>query len=145
MLSNQDCQDVVQGHRWADTEGITITNSTIETDIRLIAIGCQIALLTAHLVWFHYFVLSLPAVLLLLPQVTNRSFTITHRIQTALALLICLFLIGVQPCDSFMHPSATEHGIQTAVANAILLVMLVWNWSAARVDPSSQKDVSVES
>lgn len=53
-----------------------------------------------------------------------------------------LLLIGVQPCDRFMHPSATEHVIQTAVANAILLVMLVWNWSGDRVNLSPRKVMS---
>jgi len=122
-----------------NTDEYTIANTTIENDIRLIAIGCQMALLTAHLVRFHYFVLSLPAFLLLLPQVTQRGFTVSHRIQTGLALLVCLFLIGVQACDRFMHPSATEHVIQTVAANAILLAMLVWNWPAPRsgiADPS---------
>jgi len=107
------CQSSAKRHKLENTDEYTIANTTIENDIRLIAIGCQMALLTAHLVRFHYFVLSLPAFLLLLPQVTQRGFTVSHRIQTGLALLVCLFLIGVQPCDRFMHPSATEHVIQT--------------------------------
>jgi len=133
------CQSSAKSDRLVNTDENAIANLTVENDLRLIAIGCQITLLTAHLVWFHYFVLSLPAFLLLLPQVTQRGFTVSHRIQTGLALLVCLFLIGVQACDRFMHPSATEHVIQTVAANAILLAMLVWNWPAPRsgiADPS---------
>jgi hypothetical protein len=137
MPSIRGYQDSAQSDAIADTDGNPIAKSTVENDIRLIAIGCQIALLTAHLVWFHYFVLSLPAFLLLLPQVTQRGLTIRHRIQTGLALFVCLFLIGVQPFDRFMHPAVTEHVIQTAVANAILLVMLAWNWPESRVEALS--------
>jgi hypothetical protein len=122
----------------ADMRGVH-PESAVDEDIRLIAIGCQIALLTSHLVWFHYLVLSLPAFLVLLPQVTHRDFPAGHRILVGLALLVCLAFLGFKPFDSFMQSSTVQRLVQAGFANAVLFTMLAWDnpkneveWRATR-------------
>jgi hypothetical protein len=85
----------------------------------LLAMACQVQLLTLHLVWYHYFVLSLPAVLVL----TQRAVVSSSRVEQAvLAICIvwCLLLLGMTGFDEWLASSPTEHFHRCLVANGLL-------------------------
>lgn len=89
-----------------------------------IAAGCQIQLLTSHLVWFHYCVLSLPAVFVILKQAVH---SVTRGEQVLLVVIIvwCLLLLGVNPIDGWLASAHTEHMLRCLIANVLLLVTLL--------------------
>ena len=64
-------------------------NSEIAT---WLAIGCQIHLLTSNLVWYHYFVLSLPATLIVLRQAAVSSNRL-GKCAIGVTVLWCLMLL----------------------------------------------------
>ncbi len=101
------------------------SQETSATDIaKWLAIGCQIHLLTSNLVWYHYFLLSLPAVLVILREV---AFTPSRRDAIFLSgiLLWCLLLLGLQPVDKLLPSPPVEHMFRCAIANGILLLLLI--------------------
>ena len=93
---------------------------------RWLAMGCQIHLLTSHLVWYHYFVLSLPAILVLLKSVVSSTSAIRHRVILSLVLLWCLVLLGIEPLDGLLSSPPEEHFLRCLFANTFLLALLVW-------------------
>lgn len=98
---------------------------THSTDLATwLAIGCQIHLLTSNLVWYHYFLLSLPAVLVILREVV---FTRSRRDAIFLSgiLLWCLLLFGMQPVDKLLSSPSVEHMLRCTIANMILLILMV--------------------
>ncbi len=101
------------------------SQETRSTDLAMwLAIGCQIHLLTANLIWFHYFLLSLPAVLVILREVV---FTPSRRDAMFLSgiLLWCLLLLGLQPVDELFASPPVEHMVRCTIANGILLLLIV--------------------
>ena len=97
-----------------------------DRDIRWLAIGCQIHLLTSHLVWYHYFVLSLPAVLVILKYTVTTSAAMSLRVVPILILVWCLVLLGLEPIDGLLSSPPDEHFLRCLLANAFLLAMVVW-------------------
>ena len=88
------------------------------------AIGCLIHMLTSNLVWYHYGMLSLPAMIVML----RRVVTSTSRAEATLLggiLLWCLLLIGLQPTDEIITSPPNEHFLRCTIANVLLLILVV--------------------
>ena len=91
----------------------------------LLAMACQVQLLTLHLVWYHYFVLSLPAVLVL----TQRAVVSRSRVEQVVlttSIVWCLLLLGMTGFDEWLASSPAEHFQRCFVANALLLMPGGW-------------------
>ncbi len=100
----------------------------------LLAMACQVQLLTLHLVWYHYFVLSLPAVLVL----TQRAVVSRSRVEQVVlttSIVWCLLLLGVSGFDEWLASSPAEHFQRCFVANALLLLLL-WMPSGCLLFPA---------
>ena len=76
--------------------------------------------------WYHYFVLSLPAVLVVLQCIVSSTSPISLRLMLSLILLWCVVLLGLEPIDGLLSSPPVEHFLRCLVASAILLVLLVW-------------------
>ena len=89
-----------------------------------LAIGCLILLLTSNLVWYHYGLLSLPAMLVVLRQVVSFD---SWRDEMSLGgiLMWCLLLIGLQPIDEFLASPPSEHFVRCAIGNLMLLILVM--------------------
>ena len=86
--------------------------------------GLQVFLLTSHLVWYHYFALSLPAVLLVISRAI-RSASIADRVVLLMVAGWCLILLGIDPVDRILHSPPEEHMLRCLVANFLLLIATV--------------------
>ena len=86
--------------------------------------GLQVFLLTSHLVWYHYFVLSLPAVLLVISRAI-RSASIADCVVFLLVAVWSLILLGIGPVDRMLHSPPEEHMLRCLVANVLLLIVVV--------------------
>ncbi len=98
---------------------------THSTDIALwLAFGCQSHLLTSHLVWYQYCVLSLPAMLVILREAVPAP-SKSEAIIPSVLLLWCLLLIGLQPLDEWLASAPNEHCLRCTISNGMLLFILV--------------------
>lgn len=86
--------------------------------------GLQIYLLTSYLVWFHYFVLSLPA-LLWCVWLGIRSCSRVERWLFFAIAVWCFVLLGFRPLDALIASKHEEHCVRCFLANVLLLVTLV--------------------
>ena len=86
--------------------------------------GLQIHLLTSHLVWFHYLVLSLPA-LLWCVWLGARSHSRVERFLFFGIAAWCFVLLGFEPLDALMASQREEHFVRCFLANALLMVIVV--------------------
>lgn len=86
--------------------------------------GLQIHLLTSHLVWFHYFVLSLPA-LLWCVWLGIRSASRVERFLFFAIAAWCFVLLGFRPLDALIASKHEEHFVRCFLANVLLLVIVV--------------------
>lgn len=104
---------------WRGSGALPLLEGRTDESALLLAMACQVQLLTLHLVWYHYFVLSLPAVLVL----TKRAVVSSSRVeQSMLATCIvwCLLLLGMTGFDEWLASSPTEHFHRCLVANGLL-------------------------
>ena len=108
-----------QGSRSEDRSGCAGTNIA-----RWLAIGCQIQLLTSNLVWYHYFILSIPAMLVVLREVSAVTGRFDKCIIGAIAVW-CLLLLGLEPIDELLQSPPNEHMWRCLLANLMLIVLLV--------------------
>lgn len=60
--------------RRRQTLPVVYSNSTFETRRQLsyLALGCLLVVLLPHLAWLHYFIITVPALLLVLPQANEE-------------------------------------------------------------------------
>jgi hypothetical protein len=86
--------------------------------------GLQIHLLTSHLVWFHYLVLSLPA-LLWCVWLGARTNSRVERFLFFGVAAWCFVLLGFEPLDALMASQREEHFVRCFLANALLMVIVV--------------------
>jgi hypothetical protein len=89
-----------------------------------VAIGCLIHLLTSNLVWYHYGLLSLPAMIVVLRDVV-RSASWHDTMFLGGILLWCMLLIGLQPIDDWLASPPNEHFLRCLIGNLMLLSMVV--------------------
>ena len=114
-------------HSESRPEGRSGTNAGLRYNSEIVtwlAIGCQIHLLTSNLVWYHYFVLSLPATLIVLRQAAVSA----HRLEKCVIgfiVLWCLMLLGLEPIDRILFSPQAERMLRCAVANLILLIAVL--------------------
>ena len=92
-----------------------------------IALGCQIQLLTSHLVWYHYCVLAIPAILVALRTAITAE-SIALKILLSTILLWCVLLLGVQPFDNWILSSHEEQMLRCLLGNGGLLFLTVWGF-----------------
>ncbi|MBL8811571.1 MAG: hypothetical protein JNM43_15485, partial [Planctomycetaceae bacterium] len=86
--------------------------------------GLQIHLLTSHLVWFHYLVLSLPA-LLWCVWLGARSHSRVERFLFFGIAAWCFVLLGFEPLDALIASQREEHFVRCFLANVLLMVIVV--------------------
>jgi hypothetical protein len=79
--------------------------------------------LTSNLVWYHYGLLSIPAIIVVLRQIV-RSAARGEALLLGGILLWCLLLIGVQPIDQLLESPPNEHFLRCTIANVLLLLNL---------------------
>ncbi len=92
--------------------------------------GLQIHLLISELVWFHYFVLSLPAFL----RVMTMAYFTDDKTQKLFFVTIglwALLLLGIEPIDRLLRSSHEELLLRCWFANFLLLVTVVSGPSGA--------------
>ncbi|MCA9064248.1 MAG: hypothetical protein KDA96_14360 [Planctomycetaceae bacterium] len=94
------------------------------SDARLLVVGVMTYLLTARLVWFHYLVLSIPAILYLIGHIF-RTPDRTEQIILSLIVVWTTLLIGLQPPDFWIGSTQEEHMLRCFLANTILLSMVL--------------------
>ena len=102
---------------------------TVQDDALALALGCQIFLLSSKLVWYHYLVLSLPAVLVGLKFAVDQR-RLTERLVLGCAVLWSVLLIGVAPIDSWLASSAEEHRLRCVMGNVLLFALLLMRFTA---------------
>jgi len=128
-------------HSESRSEDRSGTNAGLRYNSEIVtwlAIGCQIHLLTSNLVWYHYLVLSLPATLIVLRQAavsTNRL----EKCVIGVTVLWCLMLLGLEPIDRILFSPQTERMLRCAVANLILLIVVL-GFGLTRVGDTSNND-----
>ena len=91
-------------HSESRSEDRSGTNAGLRYNSEIVtwlAIGCQIHLLTSNLVWYHYFVLSLPATLIVLRQAAV-SVNRLEKCAIGVTVLWCLMLLGLEPIDGIL-------------------------------------------
>jgi hypothetical protein len=86
--------------------------------------GLQIHLLTSHLVWYHYCVLSLPAVLWVLHLASQCRDNVVRALTVVIGLW-CLLLLGLGPLDAWIGSSQEERCLRCFCANLLLLLMTI--------------------
>ena len=92
--------------------------------------GLLIFNLTARLVWFHYLVLSLPAVLMAATAWCQPDRPSIGRLpRPVAALILCnavLLLLGIQTLDdAWIGSTPAEHAVRAAFGNGVLLAACV--------------------
>ena len=89
-------------------------------DAEWLALGCLIFELTSQLVWYHYLVLSFPAILVVLQRVIYSQ---ARRDQISLSLLLglCLLLFGIAPVERWFSPPLTVEAGRAALGNVLLM------------------------
>jgi len=101
------------------------TLETRSTEIAsCLAIGCLIHLLTSNLVWYHYGLLSLPAMIVVLRRVVSSD-SWNDAMSLGGILIWCLLLIGLQPIDEMLASPPSEHFLRCVIGNLILLILLL--------------------
>jgi hypothetical protein len=100
------------------------TSQEVSEWLPWIIAGLQIYLLTSHLVWFHYFVLSLPA-LLWCVWLGIRSCSHVERFVFFAIAAWCFLLLGFRPLDALVASTHKEHFVRCFLANVLLLVTVV--------------------
>lgn len=92
----------------------------------LLAAGCLISLLTARLVWYHYLVLAVPAILIGISGIRNvlrRSRLLA--VAFASLLLWSLFLAGIAPVTQWFAADASQRMINATFAVTFLLSLVL--------------------
>ncbi len=89
-----------------------------------LAIGCLIHLLTSNLVWYHYGLLSLPAMIVVLRDAVSASSWRDTMFLSGI-LLWCMLLIGLQPIDNWLASPPNESFLRCLIGNSMLLIVVV--------------------
>jgi hypothetical protein len=90
-------------------------------DVRAAAVGCLLVLLTPRLAWLHYFVLTIPILLIALRPLDETSppggGVVARRILPGLALLV----LAIDPFVNVGIPlSASAQGVVVVLATVLL-------------------------
>ncbi|MEZ6131713.1 MAG: hypothetical protein R3C59_23895 [Planctomycetaceae bacterium] len=90
----------------------------------ILAIGCLIPLLMSRLIWYHYLVLAIPSMLIIISRIENliRRDRVQAVALTSLVLW-SLLLLGIAPVDNYFSADAVERSVRVAFAVAFLLSM----------------------
>jgi hypothetical protein len=110
------------------------TASLIETPecvAVMAALACQIQLLTSRLVWYHYLVLSSPALLVLL-SLAIRNRPAADRAIAAVILVWSVAMLGIEPLTRLLQVRSTERALTCFLANVLLALVILLSFGSLR-------------
>jgi hypothetical protein len=97
----------------------------------MMALACQIQLLTSRLVWYHYLVLSSPALLVLLSLVI-RNRRAADRAIAAVILVWSAAMLGIEPLTRLLQVRSTERAMTCFLANVLLALVILLSFGSLR-------------
>lgn len=68
-----------------------------QKDALMVCVGCLVYLISARLVWLHYVVLAVPAILFLLSPLRRGAVGIRSDLKTLLVTALAILLVGINP------------------------------------------------
>ena len=114
------------GNRKPVSDGMEILKSEFFEDTLLVGLGCLIYLLSAPLVWIHYYILAIPAIIFILRPIDNFGSQISKRniVISRTLSVFAVIMISLTPVQIFFGFKSPYHIAIMVVAGTFLLFIL---------------------
>ena len=114
----------------------------VEKDIMIVGLGCLIYLVAARLVWLHYYLLSVPSILVLLYyHVISPSKESRSQNPRRLLLALAIALLSLNPLLTILRVKTDYEAAVMSISGVLVLFYLtlseLWQWRT--VDDGSFK------